>query len=121
MNETAITILNSVQDGASLVFDNVGKISATVVQETSNIGLAYIIAGLCMLFFGSLLVYVASQVNKKWTNSHIQGGWKSTVIIWICIASVTSFLLGTFIFLANLQNWLAPTREVAREVLMRLS
>lgn len=98
------------------VVESVNSISRTVVVETANSGMIHTVFGLC--FFILALVLVFSLV---WAAKNIQNkDSRIMAVIWLIVGIAISMVIGLSVILQNLEDWMAPTRQVIREVIENL-
>jgi hypothetical protein len=132
MSETINAVVNNIWDRLNEIVElvkpaveTVNTVSVAVVQETALAGFAYVAIGgislvLCATFvLGSIR---ASRLCGKADEEKDEEGQSRylCVLIFMIVLSIISCFAGVACVLANLGSWLAPTREVLREVITHI-
>ena len=132
MSETINAVVNNVSDRLGEivefvrpVIEAVNAVSITVVQETSLAGFAYVLLGISSIIMGVPFVICsirAARLSREAGEAGDKGGESSQGCIfgWMIALSAVAFIIGIPCVLANLGSWLAPTREVLREVITHI-
>ena len=132
MSETINAVVNNVSDRLVEIvefvkpaIEAVNTVSVTVVQETSVAGFAYVALGVIALILGIPFILCsirASRLSGEADDANDKGAKAryDCVFAWMIALSVISFVVGIPCTLANLGSWLAPTREVLREVITHI-
>lgn len=119
INEVVDNLAVRFGEGINPAVESLSAISQTVVQETANIGFIYTMLGVG--FFGLSLVCLAIMV---WAFNYLKTQrntcFKETIIGFMMGGAIIFFGAGCAIALNNLNNWIAPTREVIREIVKNL-
>ena len=123
MKDTINSVVNNIADrfgdateAVRPAMKSAVNISQTVVQETANSGFAYTMVGLGL--FVLIAVCAAVMVwSEKWLEDRKVVGeiWGSMIACMIVFA-VTGFI----VVMCNLNNWIAPTKEVVREIVEKI-
>lgn len=108
--------LDEVVVALSPVVESANAIAHTVVQETMNVGMGYTAMGCGLIGVAVLMViciiWVVNYVKEK--------GIREMTLTVLIILSIVIGFIGVVVILANLQDWLAPTKSVIRELVQAL-
>lgn len=84
-----------------------------MVQETANSGFAYTMFGFCCVGIACLAVLGIVLAMRRINETSLRGIVMGWLIAAVCVFAITGFI----VMLANLSNWIAPTKQVVREVM----
>lgn len=132
ISETINTVVNNVTDRLGEVIEfikpaieAVNTVSITVVQETTLAGFAYVVLGIIAIILSILFILCSIQASRlsgraKEVEDKGEQSRNECVSGWMIALGITSCVIGIACILANLGCWLAPTREVLREVVLHI-
>ena len=115
MSKTISTVGNSIVDKIGLVIESINTIFSTLVQETSDIGLVFTIIGFIFLCVTGVLIFKGIYTYGCGPKKQQKECLPPLIVIGIIF-----FVIGTITTMIALNNWIAPTREVVREIAKRL-
>lgn len=116
MNNVVNAVIDNLADRFGEATEIVGTISQTVVQETATVGFVNTMIGLGLMLIAGFITVVGSRVIRKIQDKNEREALTCCTAILSFIAGATGFGIG----MHNLPIWLAPTREVLREVVKNL-
>jgi len=130
MSETINAVVNNIWDRLNEIIElvkpaveTVNAVSVAVVQETAMAGFAYVALGVIALILGIPFILCSIRASRRAGEAEDAGdkGGKARhdcVFGWMIALGIVSCIIGVASTLANLGSWLAPTREVLREIMV---
>lgn len=96
--------------------DSASAIAQTIVQETANTGFAYTMIGCACIGIGCI-----SAISIIWALYRIKNDECARTTAGVLgIISFIFFVIGFQVAMINVGNWLAPTKDVALEIIRHL-
>lgn len=116
MNNAVNVVVNNLADKLGEAVETVGTVSRTIVQETAHVGFVYTMIGCALIIVACLSIVHPIYV---WLYVDEQKKHDGTVCLSI-INAIICLVAGLATVAASLNDWLAPTREVVRELIQNL-
>jgi archaellum component FlaG (FlaF/FlaG flagellin family) len=123
MSDTVNAVVNNLADrcgdmaeAIGPVFEIASDISQTVVQETANSGFAYTIVGLGLCCLAAICLATIILIMRLVTNNEA----RNTLIAILVVGTILCAAVGFTVTMVNLSDWIAPTKQVFREVVSQI-
>lgn len=120
MSSATNTIVNNLADRLGEVakvmgpaIEKVGVISQKVIQETANSGFVNTMIGLGVVCSAIVFSFILIRIAKSITDDDD--------MLWVLIAGASVIValaipLGLIVIATNINNWIAPTKQVILEI-----
>ena len=119
MSNTVNAVVNNLADRCgeavemvSPIIESVAAISQTVVQETANSGFTYTIVGLGLCCLAAICFALIIPTGRLVANNESRNALVSILIV----GTISFAIVGFVVMMANLDDWIAPTKQVVREI-----
>ncbi len=108
--------LGDVVEAIGPMVETAGAISTTVVEETSRTGFVYTMLGLVFLGIAGILSVCFVRESRRPKKEGQSGDACGLFGVGITFSA----LVGVITIMCSLTHWLAPTKEVIREVIKNI-